>query len=100
MDDIDDDPAMDALAGAFRAGRDDLRARIEALEAEKARLIGALTPSEETKAAYMGEFSIPFPTRDEDGNELILRPNVPWTTIKEIMSAIRQNAAPTKEAAE
>ena len=64
----------------------DAAARIEQLEA-------ALTPSAETKVAYMGEFRIPFPTVDEDGNEVTLYPNVPWDTIKEIMAAIRARAA-------
>lgn len=69
------------------------RASQFAAEAKVAKLVEALTPSGETKAAYMGEFSIPFPTVDEDGNEVMLRPNVPWTTIKEIMAAIRARAA-------
>ncbi len=49
----------------------------------------ALTPSNETKAAYMGEFSLDFPEVDVGGNEVIMRRiNVPWTTIKEIMAYI------------
>ena len=60
--------------------------------AEIERLRAALTPSVETKAAYMGEFTIPWPDHDEDGNEVTRRVNVPWTTIKEIMAAIRAYA--------
>lgn len=58
--------------------------RAEAAEAEGVRLREALTPSAETKAAYMGEFRFQF------GEEFT--PNVPWTTIKEIMAAIRAQA--------
>ena len=61
-------------------------------DAEIERLRAALTPSAETKAAYMGEFTIPLPDRDEDGNEVMRSINMPWTTIKEIMAAIRAYA--------
>ena len=62
-------------------------------EIEKLR--AALTPSADTKAAYMGEFSIDLPDWDEDGNEVVRRVNVPWTTVKEIMAAILTHAAPS-----
>jgi len=52
----------------------------------------ALTPSAETKAAYMGEFSMPWPEQDEEGNEVVRSVNVPWVTIKQIMARIRQHA--------
>jgi DNA repair exonuclease SbcCD ATPase subunit len=52
----------------------------------------ALTPSSETKVAYMGEFSVPWPEVDPDGHEYIRRINVPWVTIKEIMKAILARA--------
>lgn len=55
-------------------------------------LLEALTPSGDTKAAYMGEFSFDFPFFDEDGEECSHPINVPWTTIKEIMDAIRLRA--------
>jgi hypothetical protein len=72
----------DVLASkAAQAKCTDLRSRVAALEQ-------ALTSSEETKKAYMGEFSIPLPERDEDGTEYIRQVNVPWTTIKSIMFAI------------
>jgi hypothetical protein len=48
----------------------------------------ALTPSVETKAAYMGEFSFTI-EEGEYGSRII---PVPWTTIKEIMAAIRDFA--------
>lgn len=51
-------------------------------------LLGALTPSPETKAAYMGEFSVRLPDLGEDGNEVMRDINVPWTTIRDIMAAI------------
>lgn len=57
------------------------------LRGEIARLRDALTPSAETKAAYMGEFRFQF---DE------FTPNVPWTTIKEIMAAILRQALEAK----
>lgn len=61
-------------------------------DAEIARMRAALTPSAETKAAYMGEFWIPLPDRDEDGEECMRRINVPWTVTKKIMAAIRKQA--------
>ena len=54
--------------------------------------IDALTPSEETKATYMGEFQFTFPDIDSDGNECVRNINVPWTTIKKIMAAIKARA--------
>lgn len=60
------------------------------------RLRAALKPSADTKAAYMGEFHVPLSDIDEDGNEVMRRINVPWTTIKEIMAAIRDFAASDK----
>lgn len=57
------------------------------------RLRAALTPSVDTKAAYMGEFQFKLPDWDEDGNEVMRNVNVPWTTIKEIMAAIKARAA-------
>lgn len=74
--------------------------RISTLEAENAaqaerikRLEEAVTPSGDTKAAYMGEFSFPLTMRDDDGDEFDAKIPVPWTTIKEIMAAIRARAA-------
>ena len=61
------------------------------------RVLEALTPSGDTKAAYMGEFSfIIMQAQEDEHGEAIECPSkvyVPWTTIKEIMAAIRSRAA-------
>lgn len=62
------------------------------------RLQEALTPSGDTKSAYIGEFSFNIEDRDEDGEECSRNVVVPWTTVKEIMAAIRARAE-MKEAA-
>lgn len=62
------------------------------LAADNARLREALTPSAETKAAYMGEFSFLVDDTDEDGWSLSREVAVPWTTIKEIMAHIHARA--------
>ncbi|NGO63984.1 hypothetical protein G6N76_09885 [Rhizobium daejeonense] len=62
------------------------------------RLQEAMTPSGATKAAYIGEFSFDIEDRDEDGEECLRNVVVPWTTVKEIMAAIRSRAE-MKEAA-
>ncbi len=74
-------------------------AQVAERDATIARLREALTPSDETKAAYIGEFDLPVADAylDDDG-ELVERDRivmVPWTTIKEIMAAIRARAALT-----
>ncbi len=82
---------------------DEQKARAESAEATVATLTaqveamrGALTPSADTKADYIGEFSFPYCTGfDADGNEVVTQISVPWTTIKEIMAAIRARAALT-----
>lgn len=56
-----------------------------------ARLIAALTPSGETKMAYIGEVKMPGP---RDGDRPI---TVTWTATKEIMKMIRAYAAEPKE---
>ncbi len=53
-------------------------------------LCEALTPSAATKAAYIGEFKFWIEMVDEDGNEGYVLHQVPWTTIKDIMKAIRE----------
>ena len=86
---------------ADRAYTDD--ARVDALDwaeqlrAENERLRAALTPSGDTKGAYHGEFYIEEEIIDEEGEPKILRIPVPWTTIKEIMAAIRARAALAEE---
>jgi hypothetical protein len=60
------------------------------------RVLEALTPHGETKAAYMGEFSWTEWLPDENGVEQGHERTVPWTTIKEIMAAIRDRASVEK----
>ena len=57
------------------------------------RLREALTPSGATKAAYMDEFAFRVCIGYEDDTEIYDTITVPWTTIKEIMAAIRARAA-------
>lgn len=53
----------------------------------------ALTPSENTKAEYIGEFKFPvFDFTDDGGNEEYRDETVPWAAIKEIMGAIKARA--------
>lgn len=75
----------DDLAFLLKARADipTLLSTVSALRDEIERLKAALTPSAETKAAYMGEFY--FDEHNDDGATTVI---VPWTTIKEIMSAI------------
>lgn len=77
-------------------------AALAAAEAERDALRAALTPSTETKAAYMGEFhfetEVANPAWNEDTDEeepeyLIEKAVVPWDTIKQIMAAISARAA-------
>lgn len=87
-------PCGDVMA--MKAEIDRLRAMVvEAaqLSAENEKLRAALTPSVDTKAAYIGEFSFPYTYPGEDGEEVPIKVTVPWTTIKEIMAAIRTRAA-------
>ncbi|MFC5423688.1 hypothetical protein ACFPOB_29580 [Bosea eneae] len=78
----------------------DAKAALTAAEAEKERLLRATTPSPATKAAYIGEFHFDWTVWDPNGEEQIThRVQVPWTTIKQIMAAIRSRAvlSPKKE---
>lgn len=73
-------------------------AAIERLVAENRALTEALTPSADTKAAYIGEFSFNVEVWDPDGGEdgegeaVLESKTVPWTTVKEIMAAISARA--------
>lgn len=58
---------------------------------EVLRLREALTPSAATKTAYIGEFS----WSDDCYGGSVTR-TVPWTTVKEIMAAIRKRAEATQ----
>lgn len=67
--------------------------------AEIDRLKEALTPSAGTKAEYIGEFTIAverYVNDDGEADDENIDPyehiSVPWTTIKEIMGAIRTRA--------
>jgi hypothetical protein len=66
--------------------------------AKLAKYEEAVKPSGDTKAAYIGEFTFPLeqwdPNAGEDGEgELVLEDvTVPWTTVKEIMAAIKARA--------
>lgn len=81
------------------AWKTDLAFRLAA-EARVKELEAALTPSADTKAAYIAEFSFtrtfsgPDPD-DEDGEHVEQTETivVPWDTIKEIMKAILARAA-------
>lgn len=71
-----------------------LTARVTALEGENKTLREALTPSADTKAEYIGEFSFDHEIYDlEKDCPISTRIMVPWTTIKEIMAAILRRAA-------
>jgi len=63
---------------------------------ELRHVLEALTPYSETKAAYMGEFSWTDWRDDENGVSIGYEMTVPWTTIKEIMAAIRERAGVEK----
>jgi hypothetical protein len=95
------DPNASADAKEFRAATeracDDaiVRYKHEARTAREqaiAPFIAALTPSADTKRAYVGEFSFAVVSIGSDGDEITTRLDVPWTTIKEIMKAICDRA--------
>lgn len=70
-------------------------ALIRELDAQLAAQTEALTPSGDTKGAYMGEFRFEVRGVDEEGEETDIRIDTPWDTIKQIMAAIRARAAAT-----
>jgi outer membrane protein TolC len=73
---------------ALATERDAALARAEQAEAEVKRLRAALTPSGDTKAAYMGEIKDPETKR-----------HVSWTAIKMIMAMIAARSAPHRKGA-
>jgi len=86
----------DALNDAFGshrqiiAERDDHKRKLD-------DVIAALTPSAETKRVYIGEFKTAVPYWDEEGElERTREHMIEWTTIKEIMKAIRAQARLTE----
>lgn len=64
--------------------------QIAELTAQRDRLIAALTPSGDTKAAYMGEVRDDVTFYDEIGNDHTQDYAVSWTAIKEVMALIRK----------
>lgn len=92
------------IVRAYQSARDRICPQIaihealdnDALRARVAKLEEALTPSADTKAAYMGEFSFCISEFDEDGEEFARVVDVPWTTIKDIMEAIARRALEEK----
>lgn len=74
-------PAVSPLMADLTEARDTIQ-----------RMRDALTPSGETKGAYMGEFSVRLPVFDAHGHDTYRHINVPWTVIKEIMKAIKSHA--------
>ena len=80
-------------AVAAEADRDRLAAANAALDAKVAGLVEALEPSAETKAAYMGEFYMGVTMSHPCLGEETRKVQIPWTTIKEVMAAIRARAA-------
>lgn len=89
--DLSDSPIKWADIVAARSMTDALA------EAEKraARFEEALTASENTKAAYIGEFEMGVRLSDGRGNEQTRSISVDWVTIKKIMSAIKARALTT-----
>jgi hypothetical protein len=86
----DVDNLVAKLDREYRAGQAASAERIKSLEE-------ALTPNGETKAAYIGEFKQGVSLRDQHGNVIEGEAIITWTTVKEIMKAIRKQALP-KEA--
>lgn len=100
----DPDTDYSAAFATMRVTRDGRAAAALEAQAERISVLErALEPSAETKAAYSGEFferlEISNPNFDEDDeNEpetLVQQVPVSWTTIKEIMAAIRSQATLT-----
>lgn len=92
--DVSPEQLRDGIVAGLEAS--DLRAEIARLrqeleEATKQRdaLLEALTPSGDTKSAYIGDFSWVEVCDDADYQKTFI---VPWTTIKDIMEAIRARA--------
>lgn len=76
-----------------------LTARATAAEQRVRALEEALTPSGDTKAAYIGEFKFTIEVEEPDEvgemNTVDREIVIPWTTMKEIMAAILARANDT-----
>lgn len=103
--DVKDEFERIALAFAASLSHDEtasiviasLRTRAEASEQREAGLREALTPSADTKAAYIGEIKFPVCVgTDDDGDEIWSDVTVPWDVTKAIMAMILARAALTK----
>ena len=70
----------------LRTARDMIRVTLATIN----RLTEAIIPSANTKAEYGWELTFPMLKTDEEGNERNRHYAVPWTTINDIMSAIRK----------
>lgn len=72
---------------------DKFKALLSDRDARIAALCEALTPSPETKAAYMGEVVLEtISDDDEDGLPVSVTRYVPWTAIKDVMRMISRRA--------
>lgn len=79
--------------GFILASLDYRRAQSEGAQAKVVEaLLEALTPSADTKAAYIGVFGFRVELANAEGETYSHPFTVPWTTVKEIMSAIRNRA--------
>lgn len=86
---------VETLEACLRCDNESVRsawAREAEWKARVAEIEAALTPSTATKAAYMGEFSFPVVAR-LGRDEVTRQVAVPWDTVKQIMAAIRAQAA-------
>jgi hypothetical protein len=93
-------PKPDAALKAMRSDRDVWHAVALDAIAERDKLREALTPSEATKYAYIGEFKFTLEYLDKNGAEIPIKVVVPWHSIKEIMYVIRERAMkPAKQGA-
>lgn len=68
------------------------RVEADAIAAASQPFMAALTASELTEAAYIQKFTVPFPVQGPDGEDVQINVNVPWVTIKQVMSAILELA--------
>jgi hypothetical protein len=68
------------------------RAAIKTARGEVERLREALTPSGETKAAYIGEIKYSYVDYDEFGDERTVTRTLDWTTTKDVMAIIVAHA--------
>ena len=91
MSELDAESLSNRIRRGLEEKNETLRTKLGESEAREKALRAALTPSADTKAAYWGEFSMTVTMR-LDGEEEHRRVDIPWTSIKEIMAAIRVRA--------